>query len=264
MDDMYEDDQIETKRSKYSMTYSKQDLMDAVEKVKTKAMSIGGASAVYKIPKTTLHRYINNFVGKPRGLTPTLTKDEESELAEWLLLHQRYGDPRSKLDVQIVAGEIAALNSSKSRFKNGLPTSGWVERFLKRHPHISLRTPESLSRASSINTQEDFAGLWRNIYSHLEKNNQLDLLNKPEQWWNADETGFDKDVMPLKVFARKGSKNVYRVEKAKPKDRTTVTYAFSAAGDHAEPLLTFKDSVSTLQEIAYALGCKLQLFLLAP
>lgn len=50
-----------------------------------------------------------------------------------------------------------------------------------------------------------------------------------------------------------GAKNVYnRYEKGKPKDRTTVTYAFSASVDHVQPLIIFKDSTSTLQEIAYA------------
>lgn len=92
---------------------------------------------VYKVPKTTLRRNIKDSVAKPRGSITTLTKDEETELKEWILLHQTYGDPRTKMDIQIVAGEIAALDSSKRRFKNVIPTSGWVERFLERHPIIA-------------------------------------------------------------------------------------------------------------------------------
>lgn len=83
----------------------------------------------------------------------------------------------------------------------------------------------------------------------------MEILHKPEQWWNADETGFEKDVIPRKVLARKGAKNVYRREQAKPKDNKTVTYAFSAAGDHMKPLITLKNSTSTVAEIAFALGC---------
>lgn len=60
----------------------------------------------------------------------------------------------------------------------------------------------------SANTRDDFAGLWRNIFDYFEKTKQLDLLNKPELWWNADETCFEKDKVPKKVNARRESKRV--------------------------------------------------------
>lgn len=75
-------------------------------------------------------------------------------------------------------------------------------------------------------------------------------------WWNEDETGFEKDKIPKKVYARRGTKSVSRREMGPPKDNTTVTYAFSAAGDFVEPLITLKDSNSSIAEIAFALGCK--------
>lgn len=90
----------------------------------------------------------------------------------------------------------------------------------------------------------------------LKKNNQLDLLNEPALWWNADETCFEKDKIPKKVVARRGVKRVSRREMGPPKANTTVTYAFSAAGDHVEPLITLNDISSTVAEIAFALGCK--------
>lgn len=141
-------------------------------------------------------------------------------------------------------------------FKNGIPTSGWVDGFFKRHPECRYRTPQGISKASAINTRDDFAGLWRNIYSYFQKNNQLDLLDKPELWWNADETSFEMDKIPKKVVARKGAKRVSRREMGPPKANTTVTYAFSAAGDSVDPLITLKDSNSSVAEIAYALGSK--------
>lgn len=244
------------KRTKYGMTYTDTDLGTAIEKIKSNELSYGAASVIYKIPKSTLHNKVKHPVNKPRGGTTTLSKVQEEELAQWALLYASFGDPRTKHDIQIAAGDIAKLDSdTANHFKNGVPTTGWIEGFLKRHPELVYRTPEALSKASSVNTQEDFAGMWRNIYAYLQKNNQLDLLDKPEQWWNADETGFEKDVVPRKVIARKGAKNVYRREQGKPKDNTTVTYAFSAAGDYVEPLLTFKNSISTLADIAFALGC---------
>ncbi|KAJ6639201.1 hypothetical protein Bhyg_11943 [Pseudolycoriella hygida] len=49
-------------------------------------------------------------------------------------------------------------------------------------------------------------------------------------------------------------KRVSRREMGPPKANTTVTYAFSAAGDYVEPLITLKDSSSSVAEIAFALG----------
>lgn len=86
--------------------------------------------------------------------------------------------------------------------------------------------------------------------------NQLDLLNKPELWWNADETCLEKDKIPKKVIARRGAKRVSRREMGPPKANTTVIYPFSEAGDYVEPLITLEDSNSSVGEIAFALGCK--------
>lgn len=237
--------------------YAKDNLQDAIENIRHNQMSYGEASRLYGVPKTTLYNKIQNVHNGRRGATTTLTKSQEDELAEWILKHQEYGDPRTKQDLINTACEIAQLDNESNQFKNGLPTAGWVEGFLKRYPHVVFRKPESISKAAAVNTKEDFSKLWRNIYDFFEKTNQLELLHKPEHWWNADETSFPMDPMPKRVLARKGCKNVHRRERGAPKSNTTYTYAFSAAGDYIEPLITLKDSASNIADIAYACGCKL-------
>lgn len=244
-------------RGQYSQKYSKDDVQVAVERIKKNELSYGAASKLYNIPKATLHNKIKHPENCPKGATTILSKDQESELAEWILLHADFGDPRTKHDIILAASEIAQLDGGTSiSFKNGLPTSGWMEGFLQRHPECRLRTPQGISKASAINTRDDFAGLWRNIYSYFKRNEQLDLLDKPAHWWNADETNFEKDKIPKKVVARKGAKRVSRREMGPPKDNTTVTYAFSADGDYVEPLITLKDSNASVAEIAFSLGSK--------
>lgn len=244
-------------RGQYAEKYSQEDLREAIEKIRNNEMSYGAASKIYNVPKATLHNKMKNPENCPRGATTILSKDQENELSEWILLHSDFGDPRTKQDIVIAAAEIAQLDSGSSgNFKNGIPSSGWVDGFLKRHPKCSYRTPQSISKASAINTRDDFAGLWRNIYGYFERTNQLDLLDKPELWWNADETCFEKNKVPRKVIARRGAKRVSRREMGPPKANTTVTYAFSASGDFVEPLITLKDSNSSVAEIAFSLGCK--------
>lgn len=252
-----EDGEIPKSRGQYSEKYTQNHLREAIEKIKNNEMSYGAASKIYNVPKTTLHNKMKNPDNCPKGATTILSKDQEKELAEWVLLNADYGDPRTKEDIMVAAADIAKLDQDPSNhFKNGIPTSGRIDGFLKRHPECRYRKPQAISKASAINSKDDFAGLWRNIYNYFERNNQLELLNKPELWWNADETAFDKDKVPKIVVARRGAKRVSRKEMGPPKDKTTVTYAFSAAGDYVEPLITLKDSSSSVAEVAYALGCK--------
>lgn len=251
-----EEELIPKMRGHYSEKYTQDTLREAIEKIRHNEMSYGAASKIYNVPKTTLHNKMKNPENCPKGATTILSKEQEDELAEWILLHAEFGDPRTKQDIMLAAAEIAQLDDSSSNFKNGTPTSGWMDGFLKRHPLCRYRTPQSISKASAINTKDDFAALWRNIYNYFKRTNQLDLLDRPELWWNADETCFEKDKIPKKVVARRGAKRVSRREMGPPKANTTVTYAFSAAGNYVEPLITLKDSNSSVAEIAFALGCK--------
>lgn len=252
-----EEDIVLSRRGQYAEKYTQEGLREALEKIRNNEMSYGAASKIYNVPKATLHNKMRHPENCPKGATTVLTKEQEDELAEWVLLHADFGDPRTKQDIKIAAAEISQLDADLSnKFKNGMPTSGWMEGFLNRHPLCRERTPQGISKASAINSRDDFAGLWRNIYEYFEKTNQLDLLDKPELWWNADETCFEKDKIPKKVIARRGQKRVSRREMGPPKDNTTVTYAFSAAGDYVEPLITLKNSNSSVAEIAFALGCK--------
>lgn len=169
----------------YSEKYTPDDLRVAVEKIRNNERSFG---AVYKVPKTTLYNKMKNPVSCTRGATTILSKEQEDEHAEWVLLNADYGDPRTKQDIILAAGEIAQLDANaSSHFKNGMPSPGWIDRFFKRYQLCRLRKPQGMSKASAINTRDDFAGLWRNIYSYFERTNRLDALNKPELWWNADE-----------------------------------------------------------------------------
>ncbi len=259
----YEEEISLKRRGQYAEKYTPDALREAIRRISNNEMSYGAASKIYNVPKATLHHKMKHPENCPKGATTVLTKEQEDELAEWVLLHADFGDPRTKQDIMIAAAEIAQLDTdSSNKFKNGIPTSGWMEGFLKRHPLCRERTPQSISKASAINSRDDFSGLWRNIYNYFEKTNQLPLLNRPELWWNADETCFEKDKIPKKVIARKGMKRVSRREMGPPKSNTTVTYAFSAAGDHVEPLITLKDSNSSVAEIAFALGCKICLIIL--
>lgn len=148
-------------RGQYAEEYTKDGLREAIEKIRNNEMSYGAASKVYNVPKTTLHNKMTNPENCPKGATTILPKEQEQKLADWILLHADFGDPRTKQDIIIAAAEIAELGADPSKqFKNKVPTSGWFDGFLKRHPMCRYRTPRGISKASVINTKDDFAGLW--------------------------------------------------------------------------------------------------------
>ena len=71
--------------------------------------------------------------------------------------------------------------------KNITISSGWWDGFKKRHPHLSLRMAEHLAsnRASSCTPD-----VLNNYFDLLEKKiHDNDLLAKPNQIFNCDETG---------------------------------------------------------------------------
>ena len=60
-------------------------LTKAVEAVKDKSLSLRAASAMYDIPRSTIHNYITgkSNVGATKGPNTILTSDEEQQLVEW-------------------------------------------------------------------------------------------------------------------------------------------------------------------------------------
>ena len=82
------------------------------------------------------------------------------------------------------------------------------------HPKLSLRTPQALSycRASSSKkeTIEDLFARLGSLYG------SLNLISKPCQIYNADETGITVVHKPAKVIAGLGQRNVRSPTGGKP------------------------------------------------
>jgi Tc5 transposase DNA-binding domain/helix-turn-helix, Psq domain len=247
----------QTKRGPYAKKYTAEDLRTALDEVGSGSLSVYAASKKFNIPKQTLNDKVQaKHSSNPRS-EKILSEVEENRLVAYILLNADAGNPLIKSQILKIAGEIASLNPDPTKhFKNGSASPSWLDNFIKRHPEISRRTPSNLGRASAIHSKEDLKLFFDRVYNHFREENLLYLLERPELWWNADETGFEMNPSPKKVYARKGQKTVYNVERGKPKAMVTATYAFSGDGNFIEPLLTFKKSLSSITEIAVAIGCK--------
>lgn len=126
--------------------YTAEDLQRATAAVQAE-MSCSEASRRFKIPRQTLSNRIKGSNLGFRGGGPLLSKDSESESSQWMKDCAALGDPRTPKQFLKAAGKRSLF--SEKMFKNRTPTRHYIKRFLKRNDGISLRKPQSISRAAA-------------------------------------------------------------------------------------------------------------------
>lgn len=142
----------------------------------------------------------------------------------------------STYEVRSLAYQYATQNHIENKFNNTTKLAGcdWIYGFLKRHPRLSLRTPEntSLARASgfnraSVNTFFNLLGSLIDKYAF-----------PPSRIYNCDETGITTvPNKPTKLFSLKGKKQVGCLTSAERGTTVTAEICFGAAGHYVPPLL---------------------------
>ena len=139
-------------------------------------------------------------------------------------------------DIMRLAFTIAERSGRSHPFHDGMAGRGWLDAFRSRHPQISLRSPQALSfcRASmaSKSTIDDFFAKLGSLYGWL------NLIAKPMQIYNIDETGITVVHKPGKVFSELGRKHVYSLTSGERGKTHTVVVCTSASGN-ALPLMIY-------------------------
>lgn len=120
--------------------------------------------------------------------------------------------------------------------KNGMAGKEWYFGFYKRHPKISLRTPEQISmqRAKGFNKEsiDEFFVQLSALYA--EKGYKRDRI------WNMDESGFP--TVPNKVqrvLTERGTKRVSQMSSAERGTNVTCAATVNAAGTFIPPFFLF-------------------------
>ena len=166
------------------------------------------------------------------------TTDEESELADYLLLASKHNHGLTTRGTRRLAYEYATQNKKEmpaTWTSNQIAGVDWMYGFLKRHSHLSIRTPEatSLSRATSFNKTNV-----QQFYDNLET-----VIKRYEfqssSIYNVDETGLTTVHKPPRVLAGKGEKQVGQVTSAERGVLVTMCGAVNAIGNAIPPFLIF-------------------------
>ena len=210
----------------------------------------------YDIPHVTLRRYCLNYrkeasIVKGDDITEVSLRkygcfnnrsvfniSQELLLVGYLLKASALYYGLSINEVKSLAYEYAAKlglkipNSWVAAKKAG---SDSLSGFMKRHPNLTLRTPEStsLSRATSFNRHNVNA-----FYDKYESVLQRDGFTL-DKIWNVDETGCTTVQKPRKIIAATGVKQVGAVVSAERGQLVTLCCAVSATGNMIPLMLIF-------------------------
>ncbi|XP_068085538.1 uncharacterized protein [Anabrus simplex] len=202
------------------------------EKIKTAARN-------FCVPRSTLQRYLKGQPKSTFGPNPILSDNEEESLVNWLIDLSKKGFPRRREDVQLSVQEFLKSNERKTPFKDNLPGIGWYKAFLRRHPVLSERTSETVTKASANISEADIRRWFKEIETYLKSENLFDILQDPSRVFNGDETNFQLCPKNQKVIAPRGSKNVYEVSMGNEKETLRVMFTFGADGSVCPPMIVY-------------------------
>ena len=129
----------------------------ALNAVRSGEMGYQKASLVYSVPRSTLRDRVKNKnknvkeANKGYGRSTTLHPDLENELCSHILKLEEMMFGLTPIDVRKLALQLAVKNGMKHPFivEKGEAGEDWLKGFMKRHPNISLRTPEATLRGQS-------------------------------------------------------------------------------------------------------------------
>ncbi|XP_063232742.1 uncharacterized protein LOC134536762 [Bacillus rossius redtenbacheri] len=220
-------------------------MRDAVKAVRAGEMGYLRASKSYGVPKGTLEKYVKNQSKTPEqllemssGRKPVLPYELEKLLVKYCMeMEERYFG-LTIADVKRMAFELAIRNGLSHPFNPKKESAGkkWFKLFLKRHPELSLRTPQGVSaaRVRSFNAENVNA-----FFDFYEK--ELDKIHcNAHRVYNVDETGLTVEQHKLqKVVASKGKKQISNLTSAERGSLITTVTCMNAAGTFVPPLFVF-------------------------
>ncbi|XP_052805300.1 uncharacterized protein LOC128235033 isoform X2 [Mya arenaria] len=126
------------KPRKAYVTYSHEDLLNAVRCIKEEGMSVYKAAELYGVPKSTLHDKAcgkSNMLFQRKGPSPLLSYDDEKKLVDYLLQMSNLGYMFSIQELRNLASELAV---EKGKLCEGMLLSPrWHKSFRTRWPILN-------------------------------------------------------------------------------------------------------------------------------
>lgn len=219
--------------------YDKDDMQKAVAEFKEGKGSCKLIAARYGINRTTLLNHIKNFKCQAVGHPTVLSLAEEELLVHSLVKLGEWGFGFNRLQLQVCVQDYLTRLDRPNPFKNNLPGIDWCKAFERRwKSDISMRVAQNLPKnRAAAGSSEIIEHFYETLLSILTK---YDLLNKPQNIYNCDETGFQTDAGVQKILCRRGSRNPVKLVGNTTKTMYTVLMACSAVGEFLPMYILYK------------------------
>jgi hypothetical protein len=225
--------------------WDSESMRKAVDKVLSGELKIRTAADRYDIPKSTLHERIKKlqaqkevcFEPKLGRYQPTFNSNYEDILVEHVRDLSNRLMSLSKKEFLQLAFQLATSLKIPHKFNKMKKIAGkdFYYGFLKRHPDISLRTPESTSLMRGVGFNKPQVDRFFEGLSGL-----MNKYNfKPSQIYNCDETGITTVQKHSKVLSMKSNRQVGKLTSAERGKNVTVLFCMSASGLFIPPFFIY-------------------------
>ena len=111
----------------------------------------------------------------------------------------------------------------------------WFNGFMKRHPNITIRVPQSTSLTHVTSFNEKYVNDFFNNFQTV----MMRYSFGPESLNNVDETRVTTVHKSIKIVASKGSKQVGGMTSGEPGSLVTICTAVNAASTAIPPMMIF-------------------------
>ncbi|KAL8616468.1 hypothetical protein ACOMHN_041071 [Nucella lapillus] len=220
-----------------SHRYTQDQVEKAVQLVRSKQMSLNGASKAFGIPYATLGDKVRGRRPMKAAPKTVLSCEEETKLVKWLIELSRRGFGRTKKDLKDMVKRILDERGAKTVFTDNRPGKDWMLAFFKRHTVVSERMAQPLGRERAVVTRDGLSAWFGDMKEYVDGIDPT-LLSCPERIFNADESGFSICPKTKRVITMMGTKHVYSVTSG-TRQQVTVFACSSAVGQYIPPLLIF-------------------------
>src|SRR6218665_3416651 len=144
------------KRKTERQNWNVEAMASAIDEARSGRLGYRSASKKYGVPRSTLERRVKNKnkiaieVTKSLGSKQRIFSDAmEADLMRYILRMRELYFGLTLMELRHMAYHIAEQNGIPNLFDSGKELAGydWVRGFMRRHPNLSVRTPEAISAA---------------------------------------------------------------------------------------------------------------------
>jgi hypothetical protein len=137
--------------------------LQAALAIHERGCSVSRAATLYDIPRTSFRDHLAGIVlSRKRDATPVLTESEEQQLVQYVFAMQELGFPLTILQLKL---KVAMMTQDRDTpFTNGVPSTGWLHWFRRRHPELSVRLAQGLDAKHARGLcAENVSGFYENL-----------------------------------------------------------------------------------------------------